>query len=177
MDTRLSHNSCSIQWHFLDSEMFVTNTVQPLYWILCTMKVYINIHKLWDQNFDLILKYTKIQPIWSFFQKHPEKMRFAVAGIWIKRISLTWESIAVVSWQSVHDVLGMRGPGSNLPVPLDSVHQLGSSILQGNRVTMGFIQLLQHSTKNRNCKVNNYTCWVHEYKYMYWLSRIQYTKQ
>ena len=57
----------------------------------------------------------------------------------------TWESIAVVAWECVHDVFRAGCPGSDLPVAFDTVDQLWSAILQGQGVTMVLIQVLQHS--------------------------------
>ena len=52
------------------------------------------------------------------------------------------ERVAIVACDGVENISGVGSPRRALAVCLDAVHQLGSAILQGNRVTMVFIQLL-----------------------------------
>ena len=54
------------------------------------------------------------------------------------------ESIAVISADSLHDIISLTRPRSSFPVSFDSVDQLRASILQSQSISMKLIQTLQH---------------------------------
>lgn len=74
--------------------------------------------------------------------------------------SHTWEGIAVIARQCLHDVFGVLSPGGDLAVGLDPVHQLGATVLQRQRVSVVLIQLLKQPGSHMHTQRGNaVTCW------------------
>lgn len=90
---------------------------------------------------------------------HPSKCQFASwewsVELCVCSSAATWESIAVVTRQRLHDVLGVLRPRRNLAVGLDSVDQLRASVLQRQRVAVIFVQLLEQPVHHNHLKLNS----------------------